>query len=52
MPAPNPPLSRPLARLRAPKPTEKPVPVLPDTELKALIGACGARSSPTVATRP
>lgn len=31
--------TNPMARLRAPEPTEMPVPVLSDTELKALIGA-------------
>jgi site-specific recombinase XerD len=33
----------PMARLRPPKPTEKPVPVLSDDELKALIAACAGK---------
>ena len=34
----------PMARLRPPKPTEKPVPVLSDDELKALIAACAGKA--------
>ena len=33
----------PMARLRPPKPTEKPVPVLSDNQLKTLLGACAGK---------
>ncbi len=36
----------PMTRLRPPKPTEKPVPVLSDDELKALIAACAEKEFP------
>jgi hypothetical protein len=37
----------PMAGLRAPRPREKPVPVLGDADLRALIAACQGKTSPT-----